>query len=49
MLTTGVPAIFYLEVCRFDDFTYNKAIQKMVESHRISIENKQKLKALKRK
>lgn len=31
-----------------DDFTYNKAIQKMIESYRVSDENKLKLKEMKR-
>ncbi|MGN0493947.1 MAG: DNA alkylation repair protein [Acutalibacteraceae bacterium] len=39
----------FLKVCRLDDFTFNKAIQKSVESHRISKETKLKLKAMKRK
>lgn len=39
----------FLRVCRLDDFTYNKAIQKSVESHRISDGTKLKLKAMKRK
>lgn len=39
----------FLKVCRLDDFTFNKAIQKSVESHRISEETKLKLKAMKRK
>lgn len=32
-----------------DDFTYNKAIQKMIESYRISDDDKQKLRLMKRK
>lgn len=32
-----------------DDFTYNKAIQKMIESYRISAEDKEILRAMKRK
>lgn len=32
-----------------DDFTYNKAIQKMLESYRISAEDKEALRAMKRK
>ena len=39
----------FLRVCRLDDFTFNKAIQKSVESHIISEETKLKLKAMKRK
>lgn len=32
-----------------DDFTYNKSIQKMLESYRISKEDKERLRAMKRK
>lgn len=32
-----------------DDFTYNKALQKMIESYQIDLETKQKLKKMKRK
>ena len=39
----------FLKVCRLDDFTFNKAIQKAVESHRIDDLYKQKLKTMKRK
>lgn len=38
----------YLEICKLDDWTYNKAIQKMLESCRISKEDKEKLRSRKR-
>ena len=38
-----------IEENRFDTFTHNKAIQKAVESYRVSEEHKQYLKTLKRK
>ena len=38
-----------IEQNRFDTFTHNKAIQKSVESYRVSDEHKQYLKTLKRK
>ena len=39
----------FLENCGFDDWTYNKSIQKMLESRRVSDEDKQRLRAMKRK
>lgn len=39
----------YLKVNRLDDFTHNKAIQKICESYRVSKEEKEKLKEWKRK
>ena len=39
----------FLETCCFDDWTYNKSIQKMLESRRVSDEDKQRLRAMKRK
>ena len=39
----------FMETCKLDDFTYNKAIQKAVESRRISPELKVQLKKMKRK
>ena len=39
----------YLRRCRLDDFTYNKALQKAVESRRVSDEDKVRLRAMKRK
>lgn len=40
--------IKYLENNKLDDFTYNKAIQKMIESYRISKEEKERLRKMKR-
>lgn len=40
--------IKYLENNKLDDFTYNKAIQKMIESYRISKEEKDFLRKMKR-
>lgn len=41
--------ILYLDRCHLDDFTYNKALQKAVESYRISKEQKQELRSRMRK
>ena len=41
--------IKHLEFSKLDDFTYNKSIQKAIESYRISDENKEVLRCLKRK
>lgn len=38
----------YLLSCNLDDFTYNKSIQKMLESFRVSEEDKQMLREMKR-
>ncbi len=38
----------YLTSCNLDDFTYNKSIQKMTESYRVSKEDKEMLRSLKR-
>lgn len=38
----------FLKRCKLDKFTYNKAIQKITESYRISKETKNKLKLLKK-
>lgn len=38
----------YMTSCNLDDFTYNKSIQKMIESFRVSDEDKQMLRAMKR-
>lgn len=38
----------YLQNCKLDDFTYNKAIQKTIESRRITNEEKEKLRKMKR-
>lgn len=40
--------IKYLQNNKLDDFTYNKAIQKMIESYRISKEEKESLREMKR-
>ena len=39
----------YLRECNLDDFTYNKAIQKTIESFRVSDEDKARLKGMRRK
>lgn len=39
----------YLKICKLDKFTYNKALQKAIESYRISEEKKEMLKSMKRK
>lgn len=39
----------FLKTCTLDDFTYNKAIQKIIESRQVSSEEKEKLKTWKRK
>lgn len=41
--------IYLTELNTLDDFTYNKAIQKMIESYRVSPEDKEMLRRLKRK
>lgn len=38
----------YLSSCNLDDFTYNKSIQKMIESFRVGDEDKQMLRKMKR-
>ena len=39
----------FLDTCKLDDFTYNKAIQKIVESRQVDREEKEKIKRRKRK
>lgn len=39
----------YLKANRLDDWTYNKALQKIVESNRVEAETKQIIRAMKRK
>ncbi len=39
----------YLSSCNLDDFTYNKSIQKMLESFRVSDEDKEMLRTMKRR
>lgn len=41
--------ICYLEKCKIDTFTYNKAIQKSIESYRIPTEKKIELRKMKKK
>ncbi len=41
--------IEFLQNNQLDDFTYNKAIQKIIESNRVSKEKKEKMKEMKRK
>jgi hypothetical protein len=38
----------YLERCTLDSWTYNKALQKMTESYRVTPENKKVLRSMKR-
>ena len=38
----------FLEKDRLDDWTHNKAIQKMIESRRVSDEDKERLRSMKR-
>lgn len=37
----------YLASCNLDDFTYNKSVQKMIESFRVSREDKEMLRSMK--
>ena len=46
-ISAGDPA--FLLKNELDDFTYNKAIQKMLESYRVSAEDKEMLRGIKRK
>ncbi len=39
----------YLEICRLDDFTFNKALQKITESRCVDAETKKHIRAMKRK
>lgn len=39
----------YLKNNNLDDFTYNKALQKIIESNRVDVNKKEKLKEMKRK
>ena len=38
----------FLSDCPLDDFTYNKALQKIVESNRVSKEKKAQIRKMKR-
>lgn len=42
------PTINYLKTARLDNFTYNKALQKAIESYRITEEQKQELRKMKK-
>ena len=39
----------YLEKCSLDDFTFNKALQKITESYRVSLQDKKKIRSMKRR
>ena len=39
----------YLKRCRLDDWTYNKALQKIIESNRVDREAKAVIRGMKRK
>lgn len=39
----------YLKSCSLDDFTYNKSLQKIVESYRVDQESKEIIRSMKRK
>ncbi len=41
--------INHMKVCCLDDFTYNKAIQKSIESRRLTVQQKKYLKEMKRR
>ena len=41
--------ILFLKNCNLDNFTYNKAIQKAIESYRITDKEKEYLRKIKRK
>lgn len=43
------PTMAYLRTCSLDDFTYNKALQKMMESFRVDKETKLLIRSMKRK
>ncbi|CAH1195632.1 hypothetical protein PAECIP111893_00732 [Paenibacillus plantiphilus] len=43
------PTMTYLRTCSLDDFTYNKALQKMTESFRVDKETKLLIRSMKRK
>lgn len=42
------PTINYLKIAHLDKFTYNKALQKAIESYRITEEQKQELRKMKK-
>jgi 3-methyladenine DNA glycosylase AlkD len=43
------PALAYLKSNSLDDFTYNKALQKITESYRVDKETKEMIRSMKRK
>lgn len=43
------PTLAYLQSARIDDFTYNKALQKITESYRVDPETKKRIRSMKRK
>ncbi|MDR9854889.1 DNA alkylation repair protein [Paenibacillus sp. VCA1] len=43
------PTMVYLQNSTVDDFTYNKALQKIIESTRVNSETKQLIRSMKRK
>ena len=43
------PTMEYLKSCRLDGWTYNKALQKIIESNRVDAEQKRIVRAMKRK
>lgn len=43
------PTMHYLQSSKLDDFTYNKALQKITESLQIDKETKQLIRSMKRK
>lgn len=43
------PTLTYLQSARIDDFTYNKALQKITESYRVDPETKKRIRSMKRK
>ena len=49
MWQTSLETLAYLRDSRLDDWTYNKALQKITESYRVSPEGKAQIRAMKRK
>lgn len=43
------PTMEYLKTCRLENWTYNKALQKITESNRVDAEQKRIVRAMKRK
>ena len=39
----------YLNRCKLDEWTYNKSLQKIIESYRVSEETKARIRSMKRK